>query len=142
MKNQGFSLIELMVAVAIVAILAGVAYPGYKEQVSKGRRSDAQAVLAEASQFMERWYSQKNRYGSAASTSVVVETALLPSNLRKTPRDGGTTYYQISVETTDTSYTLKATAKGSMASDKCGNFSLTHTGEKKVSTNATDCWAK
>jgi len=60
--TQGFTLIELMIAVAIVGILAAIAYPSYIEHVRKTRRADAKAVVLELSQWMERFYTENSRY--------------------------------------------------------------------------------
>ena len=58
--SRGFTLIEMMVVVAIIAILAAVAYPSYRDSVARGRRSDAKAVLTEAAQWVEREYTRSN----------------------------------------------------------------------------------
>jgi type IV pilus assembly protein PilE len=62
----GFSLIELMVVVSIVAILAAIAYPSYQNQIAAGRRSDAQAELMQFAQFMERLYTETGCYNPGA----------------------------------------------------------------------------
>lgn len=61
-RSLGFTLIELMIAVAIVGILAGIAYPAYNDAIRKSRRAQAKADLAELSQRAERWYTAKNSY--------------------------------------------------------------------------------
>ena len=61
-KVKGYTLIELMIVVAVVGILASVAYPAYKSQVEQTRRSTAQADLLELSSFMERWYTENFTY--------------------------------------------------------------------------------
>src|SRR3954464_1266140 len=63
---QGFTLLELVIAMMIVAILASIAYPAYREHVQRGRRAEAKAILMEMAQFMERHYSQTNSYGQAS----------------------------------------------------------------------------
>lgn len=62
MRPRGFTLIELMITVAIVAILAGVAYPAYTEHVRKGKRAEARAALLNLLQQQERYMTQRNTY--------------------------------------------------------------------------------
>ncbi|MQK16898.1 prepilin-type N-terminal cleavage/methylation domain-containing protein, partial [Escherichia coli] len=56
--QRGFTLIELMVAVAIISILAAIAYPSYREYVNRGNRSEGQALLSDAAAAQERYYAQ------------------------------------------------------------------------------------
>lgn len=128
-SQHGFSLIELMIAVAIIGILAGIAYPSYQEYVRQTRRADAQSALLELAQFMER------RYTGAGSYS--------PCNLpfNRSPRDGGAAFYTIAATVcTASTFTLTATPTGSMAGDACGNIVITHTGQK--TTSGTNCWRR
>ena len=121
-KNRGFSLIELMIVVAIVAILGSIAYPSYLNQVTKSRRTDAQAVLMEAAQFMERFYTENNRYDQDSGGTAVA----LPAALRESPRDSGTKSYDIAVQaSTASTYTLRATPKNAQTGD--GFLQITNT---------------
>ncbi len=61
-SNRGFTLIELMIVVVIIAILAGIAYPSYDEYVKRGNRTEGQALLSEAAATQERYFSQNNTY--------------------------------------------------------------------------------
>lgn len=66
-KASGFTLIELMIAVAIVAVLAAIAYPAYLDSVWKAKRAEAKAAIFKALQAEERYYTQNNTYISYAS---------------------------------------------------------------------------
>lgn len=146
--RNGFTLIELMVVVAIIGILSSIAYPSYTEYVAKGRRSDAQKALLEASQYMQRWYAANNTYQTNDTTPAA---PTLPGGLNRSPATGtGTQAYSVAVSsasTTDYTITASRTQGGPMANDKCGNFTLTSTGVKGLApgTNTTGydvarCW--
>lgn len=138
--DKGFTLIELMVTITIVGILSAVAYPMFMEQVRKTRRADAQSALLELSQYMERNYTNCNRYDTMTPPACT-DAIALPFD--ESPVDGADKYYDLSLSAVgETTYTLVAVPKGGtmQASDRCGNMSITNAGEKTVSTAATDCW--
>lgn len=133
-KQWGFTLIELMVAVAIVAILANIAIPSYQEHIRKSRRSDAKADLLELAQFMERNFTVTNTYVGT----------VLP--FTQSPRTG-TAFYNISFQggaPTQTAFTLQAApvVGASQANDPCGTLSLTQTGIKGITGTipVNQCW--
>ena len=68
-KQSGFTLIEIMITVAIVGILAAVALPSYTSYVARGKRAEVRANMLEAAQFMERYYSTNFRYTATAGTA-------------------------------------------------------------------------
>lgn len=129
--SAGFSLIELMVVVAIVAVLTAIAVPSYQEQVRKSRRAQAKADLVEYAQMAERFFTVNNTYAGFA----------VP--VAQSPREAGSTArYTLATATTATTFTLTATATGAQASDRCGNLSITNTGQKARTGSAPlrDCW--
>lgn len=142
-SSTGFTLIEVMIVVAIVGILAAVAYPSYQEHVRKAKRADAQAALMELSQFMERHYTSNGRYLKTDG-----DAPDLPFG--EAPKDGGSKSYDLAFEAgspTANSYVLEAIPTGSMANDSCGTLTLSNTGAKglkdqEAGTTTSDCWRR
>ncbi len=148
--QRGFTLIELMIVVAVIAILAAIAYPSYQDSIRKSRRADAKAVLLQAAQWMERFYTENHRYDQdRAGTAVSV--VILPDR-RSTDT---TQYYDISLSAnctgaataTATAFTLSACpiSTTDQSKDKCKTLTLTNAGVKGVSgvalgVTADECW--
>lgn len=126
---RGFTLIELMIVVAVVAILVAIAVPAYQDQVRKSRRAQAKADLAEVIQMAERHHTVSNTY----------EGFSLPFS--KSPREvGAPAHYNLVLgEQTATDLIVNANAQGGQANDKCGNLSLSNKGIKLPAT-PVDCW--
>jgi type IV pilus assembly protein PilE len=148
MHQRGFTLVEIMVVLAIVMTLAAIAMPSYTENIKQSKRAEAKAQLLEAAQFMQRFYSQNDSY---AQTRAGVAVAV-PDALARVPRTAaaGSQNYTISFATpgpTTATFTLQAAPRvgGSMAGDKCGTYTLTQAGQRGVSGNAAgttadSCW--
>ena len=138
--QRGFTLIELMITVAIVGILGAIAYPSYTEYVRRGHRADARMGLLQAQQWLER-----------AATATGTYPTTLPDSL--TWANDATKRYTIGFQNGNTAstYTLTATRKpgSAQADDRCGDFTLTNTGLRgangKKATDSgynPDCWGK
>lgn len=133
--ERGFTLIELMVVVAVVGILASIAYPSYAEYVAKSRRATMTAVLMQGQQWMERFYTENFSYYQVRGSSAVV-SELFPAQLQQSPAPGeGGAQYSLAV-TVDIDqpevYVLKATRSGGMAADRCGDYQVDQYGRKKL----------
>lgn len=149
-RLAGFTLIEVMIVVAIVAILAAIAYPSYLDSVRKSKRADARAQLMEVSQYMQRFYSQNDRYDQANDAGGTATT--LPAALTTVPKGAaiGKQDYTIGFQSntlTARGFTLEAVprAGGPMASDKCGTLRINNVGRRTVNgasggMTAETCW--
>lgn len=130
---SGFTLIELMVVVAIVAILASIATASYRNSVIKTRRANATACLVEAAQIFEREYTRELSYDGIDA---------LPEMQCRNELDE---FYEIGVQvSTATTYTLFAQPDGTRQKDeKCGRLTLNQAGEKTyvgTAGSVDDCW--
>jgi type IV pilus assembly protein PilE len=130
--SYGFTLIELMIVVAIVGILAAVAYPSYREYVLRGNRTEGQSLLVEAAARQERFYAQNNSYltDNANRARLGVNEARYLD------------FYTLAVSqvANDGGYTLTASQQFNDAD--CGNLTLNAAGVKGNSGSRAieDCW--
>jgi len=130
-KMQGFTLIEIMIALLIIGIVAAVAVPNYQAYVQKAKRADAQAALTNMAAALEDYYSN-NQY---VYTDVV-------ANVGGANSADGHYILSITMPASADSYTLTATATGSQLGDAdCQSITLTSTGVKgPVVNNDAVCW--
>ena len=124
--HGGFTLIEIMIVVAIIGILAAIAYPAYQDHVLRSRRNAAAACMLEGVQFMERYYTTNMAYDKDKGGAAL---AGLPASGCQTDL---TDYYGITLESKSaTAFSIKATRKGTQLKDtKCGDLTIDQKGTK------------
>lgn len=128
---RGFTLIELMIVVVVIAILAAIAIPNYRNYVLRAHRTDGKDLLMRLAQAQERYYTANNAY---AGTAAVLGQASTSEN--------GYYVARIATAATAQTYTLTAVPQGGQAVDVCANLTLDNTGVKGYSGSATNgaCW--
>jgi type IV pilus assembly protein PilE len=149
-RQRGFTVLELLIAVVILGVLVALAFPSYKDQIRKSRRSDAIAGIAAVQQAQERHRANRATYGDLA----VPATADTLANIRAATANGH--YLLTMVDKSATGYEVHATAQGAQADDTAckvigaqlrGGALRYGSGAAGVDWTATDpdagrCWAK
>lgn len=131
-RASGFSLIELMVVVAIIGVLASIALPAYNDHMRKVRRAAGTSCLLAAAQRMERFYTTSLAYDAAGTPTIADLTAICePETL---------TFYDVSfaAPTGAKTYSLQAGPTGKQSGDSCGNLGIDQAGVKTPAT--AGCW--
>ncbi len=136
---RGMTLIELMIVVALLAILGSIAVPSYQSYVMKARRADARGALTNAAQMLER-HATENA-GAGYSSATLGAGGVYPNQ-----SESGHYGLRFSAGPAVSTYTLEAAPVGSQIGDPCGKFTLTQTGKRDVIVPAgssktwADCW--
>jgi type IV pilus assembly protein PilE len=134
-RGHGFTLIELMIALAIAAILASVAYPSYLSQVAKGRRADGKQALVELAQKLERFYTERGTYAGATLGGA--------GGLYPAVSPGGFYALTVSSQTAD-GFVIAAAPRGNQLGDACSTLGYNQLGDRSVDSGATltvdQCW--
>lgn len=138
-RERGFTLIELVIAMVITAVLAAIAIPAYSHYVLQARRTDAKTALLDLASLEERYFSVNNTY-TAVPTNLGYTGASFPVSV-------GSGYYTVNVAVTApatgtlATYTLTANAAGNQTKDTlCTSFTLTNAGVQTSSDPANSCW--
>ena len=139
-SNRGYTLIELLITIAIVAILASIANAAYTSQIQKSRRTDARSALLDLAGREEKLFSTMNAYSQTASD---LGYAAFPATV-------GSGYYQVTVAAPDPNqggaagtYSITATPRGTQLNDTtCASLSVNQLGAQTATpaANAATCW--
>jgi type IV pilus assembly protein PilE len=149
-KASGFTLVELMIALAVIGILTAVAMPLYQEQVRKSRRQEAKAALMQIAQLQERHYSANSTYLDANNFPTLLGLAAGASVYSGERPDDNQAKYQVTLvpgsgagcAAIACGFTLRATPNAGFVDPICGIFTLSSTGARTYSGtgSARDCW--
>ncbi|WP_261843469.1 type IV pilin protein [Aliamphritea ceti] len=144
--HKGFSLLELMIAVAIVGIISALAYPSYIEYVKDTRRANATLALMSLAGDMERYYTTESSYVGAASGALPAIPLFGPAYSPVDATNAAAAEYNLRITSAAVDgFIIQAQRTGVQIGDDCGNFQLTQTGAKTIFNQATgltsaDCW--
>ena len=130
-KIRGVTLLELLIVMVIVGIMAAVAYPSYRDYITRAKRTEAKTLLLEIAQNEERFYLQNNRYGDMGDLGY------------SDPKITDTESYSVTITANDAN-NFSATAtyqKSDAEASKCDTFSIDGRGNK-TSAPYTDCWTR
>jgi len=139
-RHHGFTLIEVMITMAVVAIVTAIALPQYSDYVTRTRRNDARIMLLMGSQWMERFRAENRG---------VYTGAALPADLNVSPQGSAPMYDLAATAVTATTWTLTATPRAGspMASDGCGAYTVASDGQRTAAGQTSGtlfqrCWSR
>ncbi len=145
-QSRGFTLIELMITVAIIGILASIAYPAYNDSILKGRRAEGRTALTELMQQQERYATQRNTYLAFSNSAGTTSPATASSTFKVfSGNTAANSAYWLSAETCDAPNNairdcVKLVARPVRSDPKAGDLWVTSTGQKGCTTSASICW--
>ena len=145
-RQQGFTLIELMIVVVVAAILAALAFPQYRDYVLRSNRAVAKSALTQIADRQEQFYGANKTYADdLTDLGYVADPLFLDRGGNWTAADGGAAIYQVTLTVgTATAFRVAAEVRNAQAQDtKCTRFAVNQAGQRTAfagATATTDCW--
>ncbi|MBC3807760.1 type IV pilin protein [Undibacterium seohonense] len=147
---RGFTLIEVLIAMTILAIVSAIAYPSYRDNVRRGNRAEVRGLLLENAQFMERFFTENSSYLQTAAAVPV--PPVLPNLVSPRGATGSKVNYNISFRAVPalsvTTFAIQAVPTNGMATDACATLTINSLGQQGTVGSLKDgmttetCWAK
>ncbi len=147
-RQRGFTLIELMISVAVVGILAAIALPNYSAYIMRSHRAEARNTLLAVAQRLEQNYTLAGTYAATPAGAAINNASITSWGLNQTPLSGAARYIITFVtgQPTATTFTLQATPTGAQAGDTCGTMTLDNrnlkgaAGQNNRHQTTRNCW--
>lgn len=142
-RQRGFTLIEVMIVVVVVAILAAIAFPQYRDYVVRSNRAVAKSLLTQVADRQEQFYVANKRYaGNLSALGYPANPFFVNRQGHAVAADGGNAVYRIVLEaSTDATFRVAAEPQNAQTEDaKCTKFTLDQTGQRLATGTGTDCW--
>lgn len=142
-RQQGFTLIELMIVVVVVAILAALAFPQYRDYVLRSNRAVAKSVLTQIADRQEQFYVANKSYAANLSTlGYEANTLFIDRAGNRSAAEGGNAIYRVRLTNADAAtFTVTADVRNAQGQDtKCTSFTLNQAGQRTATGGGADCW--
>ena len=143
-KARGFTLIEVLVAMTIIAILAAIAFPSYTNYVTRTKRNAAKSFLVRVADLQEQFFLDNKQYApNLSGLGLAADVVGVSENGDEVPAGDADRVYLVTLANTSaTTYTVAAVPQLAQAKydTECGTLSLAHTGRRNQSGMGTNCW--